>query len=125
MLSVNLPTGGTQTMTHLGDGRFGSPLPPVLFHGIAMGATEPVVERGLPVEWSADVLDFQAQVSAQIWSFDGDAALTQVEAAAAGGSDRARNVLSSLARAQLVLDAGGLEPLPAAAPSAQAPAEGA
>lgn len=100
-IKVELPTGGSAIMIHVGDGRFVTNMPPLVLAGVSVVEGEEVA--GLPIDWASDALP--ADLHSTFFAFDAAGAARAVEAAAAAGDVKAREVLDRLAEAEKMLAA--------------------
>ena len=101
-IRVELPTGGTAIMIHLGGGRFATNLPPLALAGVSeVKDGAPVTD--LPVTWDSGALP--AELHAALFVFDAQGAARAVEAAAAAGDANAKAVVDRMADAEKMLAA--------------------
>ena len=101
VIRVELPTGGTTMMAHIGGGRFVSNIPPLALAGISDAPGTEV--SGLPLTWDSQAMPADAHPA--VFEFDTVGAEKSLEAAAAAGDERARAVLAQLAEAEKQLEA--------------------
>lgn len=119
VLRVDLPTGGTAIMAHVGGGQFVSNIPPLALAGISAVAGEEV--SGLPLVWDSSLLPADAHHA--VFGFDTAMAEKSLEDAAAAGDARAKAVLDQVIEAEKQLQAQiAVGMVPAAAAPAEAPA---
>jgi hypothetical protein len=100
-IKVELPTGGDAIMIHLGDGRFGSNMPPLVLAGVSVVADTEVT--GLQVGWDSGALP--PDVYSAIFAFDVAGAAAAVESAAAAGDVKAVEVVGKMREAEQMLAA--------------------
>lgn len=100
-IKVELPTGGEAIMIHTGEGRFVTNMPPLVLAGVAVVEGQEVT--GLPIGWDSGALP--EDLHHAIFAFDAAGAARAVEAAAAAGDVKAREVVDRLADAEKMLAA--------------------
>jgi len=103
-LSVALPTGGGAAITHAGDGRFLSALPPIMFQGL-LPADADVSGDALAVTWDAKFFVPGEPVKVVDFGYDVVMAAAAVSAAADGGDAYARQVVENMEAAQRMIEA--------------------
>ena len=100
-VKVELPTGGSAIMVHVGGGRFISNIPPLVLAGVSTVAG--VEEHGLPVAWDSQTL--AGNVHSALFAFDTAGAAKAVQDAAAAGDEVAREMLRKMEEAEAMLAA--------------------
>lgn len=100
-IKVELPTGGEAVMIHLGGGRFVSNVPPLVLVAVSEVQGEAIDDVALT--WDSKCLP--ADVHHTTFGFDLVGAQRSLEAAAAAGDERAREVMGKLTAAEAMLEA--------------------
>lgn len=96
-LHVELPTGGSTLMVHIGDGVFVSKVPPIVLRGVSPEQSQQV--EGIPVEWDGVSLPGDGEAHPCVFAFDMKSAGEAVDAAASAGDTYARKVLAEMEHA--------------------------
>lgn len=115
-IKVQLPTGGDAVMIHLGGGRFVANVPPLVL--VAVSAVKDEGIKDVALTWDSKCLP--AELHHTTFGFDLVGAQRSLEAAAAAGDERAREVIGKLTAAEAMLEADEASKAHAAADPASA-----